>query len=218
LAMRTPRAVEGPTGVRGAARPTAPGDENGAPDDSRPDPNGELARLGSRVQPPLGSPGTRGGSVSLMPSQAQLARAIGTGTSDALPDVDEGDETALNSKKWRFATFFNRVKHQVEEHWHPAEVYRRRDPSGAIYGRTNRLTIVRVKLKPDGKLANLELEQPSGLEFLDDEALQAFREASPFPNPPHQLIEAGEGLINFRFGFLFELSGVSRPMLFKYNM
>ena len=53
-------------------------------------------------------------------------------------DVDDGDETALNSKKWRFASFFNRVKHQVQEHWHPDEVYRRRDPNRLGHGQASR--------------------------------------------------------------------------------
>ena len=70
-----------------------------------------------------GGGGARGGTgPSLMPSEEQLARAIGGGTQDALRDIDDGDETALNSKRWRFASFFNRVKRQVAEHWHPDEV------------------------------------------------------------------------------------------------
>ena len=218
LAMRVPRAVPGsghnPT--PGEAQ-QEPGDENGAPDTEAPTPDGNLTRFG-RPQMPAGSPGAPGGQLSLTPSPAQLARAIGSGTQDALKDLDDGEETALNSKKWRFASFFNRVKKQVQEHWHPDEVYRRRDPTGAIYGHTNRLTMVRVQLKPNGHLANVALELPCGLEFLDDEAIQAFREAQPFPNPPRGLIDANDGLINFQFGFLFDLSGVSRPMLFKYNM
>jgi len=152
-----------------------------------------------------------------MPSSGQLARAVGSGTMDYLPDVDDGEETALNAKKWRFASFFNRVKKQVQEQWHPAEVYRRRDPTGAIYGHINRLTIVQVKLKPDGFLNKVFLQQPSGLDFLDDEALEAFKMAQPFPNPPKQLVEA-DGLIHFSFGFLFEVSDTPRMMLFKYNM
>ena len=109
------------------------------------------------------------------------------------------------------------MKRAVAEHWNPEEAYHRRDPTGAIYGHTNRLTTVRVQLKPNGHLANVALDLPSGLEFLDDVALQAFRDAQPFPNPPRQLIES-DGFINFRFGFFFDLSGVSRPQLFKYNM
>ena len=219
LAMREPRPVPGraDSAPMGHDRPAPVGRENGVADQEAPDPDGTFQRLGKlQLQP--GSQGQPGGRLSLMPSEAQLARAIGSGTQDALKDIDEGDETALNSKKWRFASFFNRVKHQVQEHWHPDEVYRRRDPNGSIYGRTSRLTIVRVQLKPNGHLANVALESPSGLEFLDDEALQAFRAAQPFPNPPRQLVDATDGLINFQFGFLFELSGVSKPLLFKYNM
>ena len=218
LAMRTPRSVPGrPDHAPPGMSPQPIGSELGAPDMEETSPDGEVPRLG-KLQMRPGSEGNPGGNVSLMPSPAQLARAIGSGTEDALKDVEDGEETALNSKKWRFASFFNRVKHQVQEHWHPDDVYRRRDPNFTIYGRTSRLTIVRVQLKPNGHLANVALEQPSGLEFLDDEALQAFRAAQPFPNPPRQLVDANDGLINFQFGFLFELSGVSRPMLFKYNM
>jgi TonB family protein len=210
---------------RFAEAPQTPGAENGAPGLDPPQADGSIPRLGN-LQMRLGTeadrlgPAPSAGSspVTLTPSFAQLARAVGSGTQDALKDIDEGDETALNSKKWRFAAFFNRVKHQVQEHWHPDDVYRRRDPTGAIHGRTNRLTIVRVQLNPNGNLANVALETPSGLEFLDDEALQAFRAAQPFPNPPRQLIDQADGLISFQFGFLFEISGVSRPMLFKYNM
>jgi len=220
LAMREPRPVPGraDSTPMGHARPAPAGSENGVTDQEAPDPDGTFQRLGKLQMQQPGSQGQPGGRLSLMPSAEQLARAIGSGTQDALKDIDEGDETALNSKKWRFASFFNRVKHQVQEHWHPDEVYRRRDPNGQIYGRTSRLTIVRVQLKPNGRLANVALESPSGLEFLDDEALQAFRAAQPFPNPPRQLVDATDGLINFQFGFLFELSGVSKPLLFKYNM
>ena len=160
---------------------------------------------------------TRGGlGPSLMPTEQQLARAVGGGTQDALANVDDGEETALNSKKWRFATFFNRVKKQVSDHWHPEEAYRRRDPTGAVYGAKNRLTILRIQLRPDGTLANVALDQPSGVEFLDDEAIEAFKEAQPFPNPPRQLVESG-GVINFRFGFLFDLNGPPQMRWFRYN-
>ena len=129
--------------------------------------------------------------------------------------IDDGDETALNAKKWRFASFFNRLKRQVAEHWHPEEVYRQRDPTGMIYGRKNRYTALRIQLKPDGRLSNVAVEQPSGLDFLDDTTIEAFREAAPFPNPPHQLIESN-GLINFGFGFLFDLNGPPEMRWFKY--
>jgi TonB family protein len=203
--------------------PATPG-EQGPPTPT--DPEGALPQTNAAEQRPViapppsasGAPRVRPGAApSLTPSQQQLARAIGSGTQDHLKDIDEGDETALNAKKWKFASFFNRVKSQVREHWRPADVYRRRDPTGSIYGNKDRYTLLRVQLKPDGSLANVVLETPSGVEFLDDEAIEAFKQAQPFPNPPPQLVDASSGMIDFRFGFYFEISGAPRFKIFRYN-
>ena len=220
LAMRTPgldkylRAPGLSSPVTGHAG--RQGSTYGAPN-AGPPADGPIPELGSDGQPKGAKGGNPGGlGPALVPTEQQLARAIGGGTQDALNDVDDGDETALNSKRWRFASFFNRVKRQVAEHWHPDEVYRQRDPTGAVYGRHNRYTELRVQLKPDGRLSNVAINLPSGLEFLDDEAIEAFKEAQPFPNPPRQLVESG-GVINFRFGFLFDLNGPPQMRWFKYN-
>jgi len=220
LAMREPQ-LNRPLprhslGPEAPERPTEQsGDRYGAQAPGTPSPDGVLPQLGRMFQTPPGGGGPAGGAPALTPSEEQLARAVGSGTQDALKDIDDGEDTALNSKRWKFASFFNRVKKQVADHWHPEEAYRRGDPTGSVYGSKNRLTVLRVQLKPDGSLANVALEQPSGVEFLDDEAIEAFKQAQPFPNPPLQLVE--QGMINFRFGFLFELSGAPRMRLFRYN-
>ena len=151
----------------------------------------------------------------LQPTEEQLRRAIGSREMDYLDEVDEGDETLLNSKRWKFASFFNRIKRQVADNWHPEVAYRRRDPYGNIYGYRDRMTVLRVHLDPQGNLEQLLLEQPSGVDFLDDEAMQAFRAAQPFPNPPRQLMDPETELITFRFGFIFEVA--SRPTFRVYR-
>jgi TonB family protein len=227
VAMRTPEGRPArPSPPAPQARPPMPSTpgEQGPPTPT--DPEGALPQTNNSEQraviapPPSPSGAPRvppGAAPSLTPSQQQLARAIGSGTQDHLKDIDEGDETALNAKKWKFASFFNRVKAQVREHWRPADVYRRRDPTGSIYGNKDRYTLLRVQLKPDGSLANVVLETPSGVEFLDDEAIEAFKQAQPFPNPPPQLVDASSGMIDFRFGFYFEISGAPRFKIFRYN-
>jgi TonB family protein len=224
LAMRTPgkRAPQ--------ARPEMPATPGRNGSDAPEDPEGVLpaGTRGATQQPSPAvpaTPGTEGPMLpqgaapapAMTPSQQQIARAIGGGTQDHLKDIDDGDETSLNSKKWKFASFFNRIKAQVREHWRPAEVYRRRDPTGSIYGSKDRYTLLRVQLKPDGSLANVALETPSGVEFLDDEAIEAFKEAQPFPNPPTQLVDAGSGMIDFKFGFYFEIGGATKFRAFHYN-
>ena len=150
-------------------------------------------------------------------SDAELGRAVGSRADDYLKDVDEGEQTLLNTKRWRFATFFNRVKRQVADNWHPDVVYRRRDPSGNVYGLRDRLTILRVRLTPQGRLKEVHLEKPCGVGFLDDEALAAFKAAEPFPNPPPGLVDKETGMISFRFGFLFEISARPGFRIFRSN-
>ena len=164
---------------------------------------------------PGGAPGTPGaGDGKPLPSLAELrptddtlrsAMAGGGGSLDALSDVDDGAETLLNTKRFRYASFFNRVKHAVAQSWHPDDAYRMRDPSGRIYGIKARRTTVRVSLRPDGTLEGARVEKASGVDFLDDEAVSALKAAQPFPNPPQGLVDAGSKLITFRFEFNFEI-------------
>lgn len=140
-------------------------------------------------------------------SDEQAAKLAGT--NDYLKDIKEGEQTLLNSKRWRFASFFNRVKKRVAQNWHPNIVYRRRDPRGRIYGYKDRMTVLRVKLSPKGDLKGVFIEKASGVGFLDDEAIRAFRLAEPFPNPPKGLVDEETQLISFQFGFFFEIS--TRP-------
>jgi len=206
----------GPAAIPGNPLESEPG---APPGDGRELAVGQLLRTRPSPQQGGGGAGTPeiAGAEALMPTQQQVARSIGSGTSDHLEGVEEGTETALNARKWKFASFFNRVKQQVREQWRPAEEYRKRDPNFRIYGQRDRFTLLRVELKPDGSLANVIVESPSGVEFLDDEAIEAFKLAQPFPNPPYQLIE--KGAISFGFGFFFEIGGgpVPRMKTFRYN-
>ena len=117
-----------------------------------------------------------------------------------------GDETAVNSKRWVHASFFNRLKRQVAQNWDPASVWRRRDPTGAVYGSKSRVTKVRVSLSRKGEVENIVVTTPSGVTALDEEAVRAFRSAGPFPNPPEGLVQK-DNLITFPFGFFFEIGG-----------
>jgi len=160
-----------------------------------------------RSEIPRGQAGAGGGAPevpNLKPSQEVLERALGGGSVDHLEEVSSGDETALNAKRWVHATFFNRLKRQVAQNWDPATVWRRRDPSGQVYGFKTRVTEVRVALTTTGALAKIVVTQPCGVSELDDEAVHAFNQAAPFVNPPKELANA-EGLITFAFSFYFEV-------------
>lgn len=143
---------------------------------------------------------------NLRPSNDVLERAVGGGNVDYLEDVEEGDETALNSKQWVFASFFNRMKRRVHQNWDPVSVWQRHDPTGQVYGFKTRITRVRVTLNSAGELTRIIVSSASGVDLLDDEAVRAFRAAQPFPNPPAGLVDA-TGNITFEFGFHLEIGG-----------
>jgi TonB family protein len=162
-----------------------------------------------RSETPKGQNGAGGGQPNvpnLKASPDVLERALGGGNVDHLDDVDNGDETALNSKRWVYASFFNRLKRQVAQNWDPGSVWRRIDPTGQVNGFKTRVTEVRVSLSPSGALSKIVVTAPSGVADLDDEAVRAFHAAAPFPNPPKDLV-AKDDLITFAFSFYFEIGG-----------
>jgi TonB family protein len=158
---------------------------------------------------PRGEDGGGGGTPpvpNLRPSDDVLERAVGGGNVDHLDEVAEGDETALNSKQWVFASFFNRMKRRVHQNWDPVSIWARHDPTGQVYGYKTRITRVRVTLDPKGEMTRIVVSKPSGVDLLDDEAVRAFKAAQPFPNPPGGLVDAA-GNITFEFGFHLQIGG-----------
>jgi TonB family protein len=161
------------------------------------------------VETPKGQGGAGGGAPrapNLRPDDETLERMVGGGSVDHVDDVDEGDENAFNTKKWIYASFFNRMKRVVADNWDPATVWAHEDPDGTHYGGKTRVTTLRVSLDAKGAVTKILIVEPSGSDALDDEAIRAFKESQPFPNPPGALVDK-DGKITFDFGFYFELDG-----------
>ncbi len=141
---------------------------------------------------------------SLLPDLNTALEVAGAPMNDRLEDVPEGEETWLNTKSFKYATFYNRVKREVAKRWRPANAQARFDPTHAIHGYQNRYTVVFITLDDKGNLQDAEVSRSSGVGFLDEEALSAVLKAAPFPNPPPGIVES-DGKIKFPFGFYFEL-------------
>ncbi len=175
-----------------------------------------------RIQPGLpggeeeGSMGRLGGPglATLMPSQAVMDRIVGAAPNDNLRELDEGDGTFLNTREWKYASFFNRVKQSVGLQWDPNQQLRRRDPTGQTYSGRDRVTLLTVVLDERGRLQDVQVEKSSGLDFLDMEAIASFQRAQPFPNPPPGLLD-GDSRVKFQFGFFLEMGGGPQFRLFR---
>lgn len=155
----------------------------------------------------------RAGVLSLLPSNSVLDKVTGAAANDHLKDVDEGDGTYLSTKEWKYASFFNRVKQSVGQHWNPGAQLRLRDPTGGIYGGRDRYTLLQVTLNENGQLTDVYVEKSCGIDFLDLEAVHSFERAQPFPNPPPGLVT--DSSVRFQFGFFLEMGGSPRMRLFR---
>jgi protein TonB len=85
---------------------------------------------------------------------------------------DDGEAISLDTKESRYASYFTRIKRQIELVWdYPNEAQRK--------GMTGELTL-RFQISRDGNLMNVRLINSSGYNVLDEAALQAVKSAAPY--------------------------------------
>jgi TonB family protein len=138
----------------------------------------------------------------------------GAGSKDALDDVAEGTENHLNSDRFRFASFFNRMRDMIDEQWDPNAAMARTDPDGRKYGRTTRKTLLHIVLTPKGAVDKIDLLRSSGVPELDKEAIRSVHQAAPFVNPPPEMVDPATNRI--AFDFMFTLLDGRRGSIHRY--
>jgi len=85
---------------------------------------------------------------------------------------DDGEAISLDTRESRYASYFARIKRQIEQVWgYPNEAQRK--------GITGELTL-RFQISRDGNLTNVRLIHGSGYNVLDEAALQAVKSAAPY--------------------------------------
>ncbi|MDX9731530.1 MAG: TonB family protein, partial [Bdellovibrionales bacterium] len=65
------------------------------------------------------------------------------------------------------------------------------------------ITSVIIILDEKGTLFRVQVVGASGIVDLDDAAVEAFRAAAPFPNPPKGIVEE-DGTLKIRWDFVLE--------------
>ncbi|WP_242344830.1 TonB family protein [Anaeromyxobacter terrae] len=194
-----PAARKAPVDAVARARAAlAPAPEGDGP--SRPSGSSERAPAGSRAAGEGGARGAGPYDPRLLPTAATFERLAG-GPGERLPDVEEGDATGLNTRRFRFAEFFLRVKRAIAREWEPNRAWDARDPASQRYGRRTRGTTVDIVLEPAGDVRDVRLVASSGLDFYDREVVRAIRAASPFPNPPRALVGRDGRILLARWRF-----------------
>lgn len=213
--------------TRAAIRPDRPGStpqqpgepREGEPQPDQPEPLGQGEQDGepNMHEAPDGQQSKAGqlNPVALGGSTGALRAAFGEhGTHDDLRDVDEGETNVLKAKRNLYASFFNRLRDRVAEHWEPERAHKAVDPNQKLFGTSARTTVLWIRLDEQGGITKIVVKRSSGADHLDDEAIRAMKAAAPFPNPPEDLVD-GDGFIEFDFGFTLDF--VEGGRIFRYQ-
>lgn len=127
-------------------------------------------------------------------------------TPDYLKDKEYGVDTILSTKEFKYYTYFNRIRRQLSQHWEPkvreklTKMFRQ---GRTIASEQDRITKLLIILNNEGILVKVQMVSDSGVRDLDDAAIEAFKAASPFPNPPKGIVDP-DGTVKIRWDFVLE--------------
>jgi TonB family protein len=147
----------------------------------------------------------------VVPDPTAEQKATGDGnevsrTDDHLKDIPTGMQTMLSTREFVYYSYYNRIKDKLRQYWEPKikEKFEKTIREGRqIASEGDKITKVVIILNEKGTLIGVQILSASGVVDLDDAAVEAFRAAAPFPNPPKGIVEE-DGTIKIRWDFVLE--------------
>lgn len=127
----------------------------------------------------------------------------GTRAGEMLPQsVKVGTFTALNTDRYMFYSFYERIDNQIRYPWETMvwKVFDRTPKN--VWEKKLRpyRTDVEIWLKPNGQFHSAHVMKESGVLGFDEAATQVFEQSKIFPNPPKEMVE-DDGFIHLRYSF-----------------
>jgi len=125
---------------------------------------------------------------------------------DYLPDKDDGLETLLSTREFVYYSYYTRIRNQLTEYWEPKikqKVITMFRQGRRIASADDHITKLQIILDAKGILMKVQILGASGIQDLDEVAVDAFRAAAPFPNPPKGIIES-DGTVKIEWDFVVE--------------
>ena len=121
-------------------------------------------------------------------------------------DVVAGAETLLKTREFVYYSYYNRIKKRLKQHWEPRiqeKIVKILRKGRKIASVNDKITHLVITLDKHGELKRIQVKQASGYNDLDDAAIEAFRAAAPFPNPPKGIV-TGAGEVQIPWSFVLE--------------
>ncbi len=179
----------------------------------------KFPKLGKNIRVQKESPVTLPKLVDLKPKfkygkdftqpQERVVQSGGQGpsqTDDYLKDVKTGLQTLLSTREFVYYSYYSRIKNKLRQYWEPMikeRITKILRSGRSIASTSNRVTNLLITLNQKGHLVKVQVMGESGLQDLDEAAIEAFESAAPFPNPPEGIIEQ-DGTIKIRWDFILE--------------
>ena len=127
-------------------------------------------------------------------------------TNDNLKNVENDFMTRLNTREYKYYGYYTRIKNQLNQWWVPQvqQKFTKMMKQGrTIASENSKVTKLVIVLNDKGNLVKVQVMAASGVRDLDDAAIEAFRQAAPFPNPPKGMIET-DGTVKIRWDCVVE--------------
>lgn len=125
-------------------------------------------------------------------------------TTDYLKDIDQGMQTLLSTREFVYYSFYARIRRQLNQHWSGKvreKVSKIFKEGRSIASSEDKVTKLLITLDRRGQLVRVQVLNDSGVRDLDDAAVESFKEAAPFPNPPKGIVDP-DGTIQIRWDFI----------------
>lgn len=138
-------------------------------------------------------------------------------TDDYIKDATPSLETLLSTKQFVYYTYYQRIRARIRQYWAPCirkQVEKIFAEGRMIASDENHVTRVIIVLDRNGNLVKVEIVGRSGVKELDDAAVEAFREAAPFPHPPKGIV-GRDGFIRINWDFILQADNES-PMVLQH--
>lgn len=132
---------------------------------------GEIAKVPEEnLKPGEELPSTESGKGEDVP---RILRGV---TGSLREDLPEEETVNLNTREFKYISYFSKIKSKIELVWNYPEIAVMRGEQGTVH--------LKFTIVEDGRLEDVQLIKSSGYPVLDEEAIRAVRMAAPYPPLP----------------------------------
>ena len=153
------------------------------------------------------------GNLALTEPTTQNSPALGTksgskklkglaSNNDFMDDIPLADMTRLNTVEYKYYGFYFRIRQKLEQYWGDSlrkQAERMWKSGRRLASDVNKITALRITIDQQGNILDIKVKSTSGVNELDNAAVESFNKAGPFPNPPSGLIKNGRAQIEWGF-------------------